>query len=169
MNYRFAESSSESLKFELGSKIDNNSFSEHYDKSPLFCYDYIDISKTKYCFSQQCFDNHDIVKYFETVKVISKKTVNDLIDKSDHIQHFHIINYPSQKIRKLLSEINNNKQLKDEQIPPIGQFALYTNKEIGSRENGIKSPRIFFMIGANAVFYPLFYDPYHEISSRTNN
>jgi hypothetical protein len=51
-------------------------------------------------------------------------------------------------------------------LPPIGQFALYTKAEQkASRESGIKSPRVFFMIGEKSVFYILFIDLYHEIKS----
>ena len=33
-----------------------------------------------------------------------------------------------------------------------------------TRENGVRSPRIYFMQGLYGVIYPLFFDPYHEIT-----
>ncbi|MEA3445933.1 MAG: hypothetical protein U9R19_14535, partial [Bacteroidota bacterium] len=60
--------------------------------------------------------------------------------------------------------VSGKSYFRDEELPPIGQFALYTDNEVeANRETGNKSPRIFFMLGHFGVFYILFYDPYHEI------
>ncbi len=151
------------LKFKFGQKI-SNSINKHYSRTPLFSYDYVDLNETAYNFSQDCFDNTDAKKYFEKVKEFSKLAIDDIIDESSYKKHFHIYSTPKHKQRELLNKIHK-KQLRDEQLPPIGQFALYTN-ENASRETKIKSPRIYFMVGDYGIFYILFYDPYHEINQQ---
>ena len=49
--------------------------------------------------------------------------------------------------------------------PIIFHFGLYTDKKhMASRETGARAPRIYFMQGLYGVIYPLFFDPYHEIT-----
>ena len=49
--------------------------------------------------------------------------------------------------------------------PIIFHFGLYTDKKhMASRETGVRAPRIYFMQGLYGVIYPLFFDPYHEIT-----
>lgn len=46
----------------------------------------------------------------------------------------------------------------------VFQFGLYTDKaRRAGREDGVKAPRVFCMLGYNGVVYPLLYDPYHEM------
>lgn len=32
------------------------------------------------------------------------------------------------------------------------------------RETGVRSPRIYFMLGVYGLIYPLLFDPYHELT-----
>jgi hypothetical protein len=84
------------------------------------------------------------------------------VNKLHHSEHFHLITNPPYKLRELIKRISGRSDLKDEHLPIIGQFGLYTNDN-ADRTRNIKSPRIFFFIGDNAVLYIMFYDPYHEI------
>ncbi len=167
MNYNFSDyeeaDSIDNLKFNFGQKIINSEISQYNSNTPLFGYDYIDLDKTSYHFKQTCFDNFDLKYYFEKVKELSNISINDLINKSSYKEHFHFYHNPKGKLRSLLCIISNKKSLKDEEVPSIGQFALYTNQE-ADRGSNIKSPRIYFMLGPYAVFYILFYDPFHEIN-----
>jgi hypothetical protein len=45
----------------------------------------------------------------------------------------------------------------------INSPELYTNDE-ASRETGVKSPRVYFILGTYGFVYILFFDPYHEIN-----
>jgi hypothetical protein len=156
------------LKYSFGQK--NIKYAhKFYSKTPLFCYDYIDIDKTSYHFSQACLDVNDYKKYFNKVKQISKYSIDDLIDNSSHGAHFHIYNEYNGKLKSLVTEISGKPILLPEEMPSIGQFSLYINKkETSSRSSGVKSPRIFFMIGNYAIFYILFFDPFHEIRDDSN-
>ena len=160
-NYEFNDDIDITRNYSFGDKIDVDNIRNSFDNLPLFSYAHIDLTITDYGFRQSCFDNKDIRKYFETVKEFSTKTINDLIN-SDYKNHFHFYPTPKGKILWLLKQISGKKYFRESELPSIGQFALYTEGN-ADRERGIKSPRIFFMLGANAIFYILFYDPYHEI------
>ncbi len=160
MTYIFPETDIPIKKYHFGDKIINGQISNF----PIFfSYDYIDIKQTDFSFSQKCLNNFDIIKYFKKVKDISNKTLNELIDDSDFKEHFHIYNNPRGKLLSLIKIISGKKHIKDEELPSIGQFALYTHPKGSSRSKGIKSPRIFFIVGHSSILYIILYDPYHEI------
>lgn len=182
--YRFAvpEGDSENSKFKLGNscprgEINDKKLDPYY---PSFSFDLIDIEKiTNYHFHQDEFDKSDIAQFFLKLKKICGKTYNELNEsreKEDIELHFKIDYNPRGRIKDLLNEVykklypKRNSVLKDEQIPIIGHFALYTSKDVlADRKTGVKSPRIFFSIHQKAQFYLLFYDPYHEIQGTKNN
>lgn len=170
MNFDFNdayEDEIEDFKFKFGQKINNQQLNKSYTKTPLFSYDYIDLGITNYHFKQECFDNYDCQKYFEMVNSLSNMTINNLIDESKQSDHFHVYPFPTPKQRQLLTRVLNKPSFRDEELPPIGQFALYTNNaNLANRATQVKSARIYFIIGPNAVFYILFYDPYHEINGK---
>jgi len=163
MNYQFSNDEYfEDRKFNFGNESSKN-FNKYFSNNPLFSYDLIGLNLTEYNFNQDCFDLKDIKTYFEKVNFISKKSINDLIDSTNYRNHFHVISYPNAKLKELIKKISGRSTLRDEQLPIIGQFALYTDDYEASRASSRKSPRIYFLIGKNAIFYVLFYDPYHEI------
>lgn len=166
LKYRFdnfTENEGELQKFTFGTKV-TSGFSKYYSKTPLFSYDFIDLNITGYHFHQDCFDTNDVHQYFKMVKHLSRNSINDLLNNSDYKKHFHIYSIPKGKLRELVVKISGKHGLKDEQLPSVGQFALYTNQNgYADRTSGEKSPRIFFMVGDHAILYLLFYDPYHEI------
>lgn len=139
--------------------IDNASIAVSIKVHPVICYDLIDLSVTPYHFHQECFDNKDIREYFNSLKYISQHTIEDLIQNSNYRFHFH----KSKIIGNLRNELQKLHK-KNNIYPEIYHFALYTSKEKANRNSGIKSPRIYFVIGYNGMIYPLFYDPYHEIN-----
>lgn len=162
-NYPFPEEELEDDKFEFGNKLNPTDLKESYKRKPKISYDYIDLDKTDYHFAQECFDYIDAFHYFSTLKTFCSYSINELTDVLDKDFHFHIDPVASPRIQKILNRLIDIKDLTPEQIPPIGQFALYTDENGASRETQIKSPRIYFMVGPKGILYILFYDPYHEI------
>ena len=120
-------------------------------------YDYIDLCNTDYNFKQE-FLLKDTQKYFEMMNLISRSTVNELLDRGYEL-HFRD------------SEIKGNlknalkKHLPDaiKSMPTFFHFALYTNQN-ANRKTGVRSPRIYFFLGNNGFAYPVFFDPYHELN-----
>lgn len=150
------------LKYKFDGKYDVT-LKDIGSKRPLFSYDFIFMDDSEYSVRQECFDNTDIQSYFNKLKNISSVTLNDLIDKSNYKDHFHAINNPNNKLKDIIKRALGKSNLTQEEMPIIAQLALYTNKELACRTKGIKSPRIFFMIGPHAVFYLIGYDPFHEV------
>lgn len=149
--------------YKFGSKIDDIEFSDALNNPSLISYRYIQIYDTDYHFTQSCFDNNDIVAYFKFMQMLSCVPFKVLCGKKEKDWHLNPSYYRG-NLKRLVNEIfNNGKTLREECVPTFYHFALYT-KENASKENGIKSPRIYFFIGDNATIYPLFYDPYHEIN-----
>ena len=155
----------EDIKYSFGSK--SKVSTSDYKLTPLFGYDFIAFGKTAYCFAQACLDTDDIQYYYQTLNKISKTSINDLVDKSHHSLHFHILAKPNAILLELYKSIIGKEYIPPELLPIFGQFALYTSTTKADRNSGIKSPRIIFILGPMAVLYILFYDPYHEIYSAT--
>jgi hypothetical protein len=150
------------LKYKFGDDI---TYKIAFQNTPLIAYDYIDLDKTDYCFHQKCFSNFDAKKYFAKLKEISSKKIDQLLD--DYKGHFHIYNKVPRNLLRLFEKVfggDDSTFLKPEIIPPFGQIALYTNPNGSDKGKGIKSPRIYFILGKFGVFHILFYDPYHEIN-----
>jgi len=122
-------------------------------------YEYVDTGCSIYGFDQP-FTLEDSQNYFTCMKYISGKTIDELLTDEDfRLRRHSALHKPlKEALGKLSVDI-----IKGE--PIIFHFGLYTHKtEMASREKGIRSPRIYFMQGLYGVIYPLFFDPYHEIT-----
>lgn len=151
--------------YDFGDSIDNVTLGQSLNNLSTISYRYIDLDKTDYHFRQKCFDNNDIVPYFEFMSMLSDNPFNSLINDKEPSWHLNPNNYDRDKrFQELVNKaLKIPSKLPIERQPAFYHFALYTNQK-ASRTNKVKSPRIFFFIGNNAVIYPLFYDPYHEIN-----
>lgn len=124
------------------------------------CYNVIDLGKTNYGFDQQ-FEDDEIKSYFERMKEFSQTTINDIINNSDYTSHFHRSDIKG-NLKKIFKSINV-KIVKNN--PFIFHFALNPkNKNKADKENKVRNPRIYFMLGTYGVIHILFFDPYHEIN-----
>lgn len=113
-------------------------------------YDYIDLGKTPYHFGQK-FHEKDTKAYFERMKSISSKSINDIL---------------SGNLRKAFRTLLPGA-MADGQI--VYHFALYTDHDtLADREKDIRSPRVYFMLGNYGHIYVLFFDPYHELNPMPN-
>jgi hypothetical protein len=164
---RFPSEEPVDLKYKFEDKLQDEDIKKSMTNTPLFCYDYIDLETTDYHFNQECLDGVDARSYFQQVKKFSQIPLNDLINQSNYKDHFRVYNTPGRKIKELLEKISGKATLLPEQIPSLGEFALYTDQDRkADRETGVKSPRIHFFIGEHGIIYILFFDPYHEIFNK---
>lgn len=132
---------------------------------PTISYLYIDTEKTDYNFSSSDFGNKEQRIYFEKMKKYAQTSLQDLINKSRHEEHFKISPTPSSREKELLEQLIGTK-IKKENAPIVGHFALYTEKQT---ENKSKAPRIYFLLGEHSVIHILFFDPFHEIHPTPSN
>lgn len=126
----------------------------------VISYELADMDKTAYHFQQE-FKWDDTKAYFQIMKNISCRSINEIIDESDHSLHFYRSGV-NNRIKELLKRLNPECEPGDTTL--IYHFALYTDKDGASRESGRRSPRVYFMLGRNGMIFPLFFDPYHEIN-----
>lgn len=122
-------------------------------------YEYLDMGKTAYGFDQP-FTLEDTQAYFDCMKYLSGKTIDELMDDDRfRLRRHSALHRPLQEtLSRLKPDIVKGE-------PIIFHFPLYTNKvSIADREKNVRSPRIYFMQGLYGVIYPLFFDPYHEIT-----
>ncbi|MDR3226363.1 MAG: hypothetical protein LBT56_01660 [Prevotellaceae bacterium] len=151
------------LKYSVGDKDIN----VDWDATPTISYDYLfveDNNENSFhnrefnkISSEEYPNNSDYAIYFRKIKSFCCRTLGESLNNTSHKEHIHLIK-PNERLRKILTKIFC-KSLRDEDLPPIMQFSLYTN------QNDDKAPRIFCAIGNFAVVYILFYDPYHKICS----
>lgn len=127
----------------------------------VISYELADLGETIYHFKQE-FRLQDTQAYFETMKRISCQSINDLVEESDHELHFYRTRV-NKKVEELLKKLDPECEPSQE-ATLIYHFALSTDPAGASREEGRKSPRVYFMLGRNGMIFPLFFDPYHEIN-----
>lgn len=120
-------------------------------------YDYLDLGDTDYNFKQS-FTLQDTQMYFEMMNLISRSTINELLDRGFEL-HFR----DSSIIGNLKKALNRHLPDAVKTEPPFFHFALYTNQN-ADRKTGVRSPRIYFFLGNNGFAYPVFFDPYHELN-----
>ncbi len=166
----FLEEEGRDFRYKIGDKAIN--LHSDLDFTPIISYEYLNIDAlADFSFvqpefqsftSEQYPDKSDYHIYFETIKYVCSKKLNDLLNE-DYTKHFKTINNPKKELVEIVSKILNIKNNTKMQLPQLGEFALYTNK------NGNKAPRIFFFIGNLGIIYVLFYDPFHKIFPLKNN
>lgn len=150
------------LKFRLGQKV----YKLNLDFTPTIAYDYLNIDDDlDYSFHHSEFHSFTCEKspkksdyniYFDKIKALCTKTLDDSINNSHYTEHLKVIN-PNKKLLDIVKKIFGVSYISHEQLPQFGELGLYTNKV------GNKAPRIFFFIGNLGVIYILFYDPFHSI------
>ena len=151
-------------EIDLNHHFSPNAIRNSLNKKPVFSYRSIDLDKTEYKFNQDCFTNEDIKKYFQILNEFSNMSLNQILDST---QKYHFHESPLKgNLLDVFKRYTNNSNIRDYEIPSIYHFALYNSedRDKASRKTGIKSPRIYFMIGSFCTFHILFYDPYHEIN-----
>ncbi len=122
-------------------------------------YEYVDMGSSEYGFDQ-FFSEKDTFEYFDCMKYMSGHTIDELLIDDDFRLRRHSALHKPLKLAldKLGLGITDGQ-------PIIFHFGLYTDRKYqASRDNGIRAPRIYFMQGLYGVIYPLFFDPYHEIT-----
>lgn len=145
--------------YKFGDKIDDSKVSQNIKNILPFSFIYA-TSKEDYSFDSMSED--DSKKLIERLIEFGTHSIDDLLsdEKADNRErHLH----PSKKLdflKKVEECYGCPRNI--ENRPDFYHFALYTN-ENASRETGVKSPRIHFMVGNQAIIYLLFYDAYHEL------
>lgn len=141
-----------------GQEISISDLAVSMDSIPVVSYKHIEMDD-KYGFRQPCFDNVDAITYFDRLKELTSRSINESREQSPSDWHFY-----ETKGDNIRTELKRKwKNISNKNMPCIWHFALYTNQN-SSRRSGIKSPRIHFLIGAHGMIHILFYDPYHEMN-----
>ncbi len=124
----------------------------------VISYDLVDITGD-YGFQQEM-TNADTVNYFRIMKYLSGKSIDNLEEMKRELHLYHSTTF-SRKLREQLQRLTPGKDIG---YPLIYHVGLYTAENgDANRETGIRSPRVFFMIGQYGIIHVLFFDPYHEI------
>lgn len=121
-------------------------------------YDLVDLDETNYGFWQEM-THKDTMAYFEMMKRVSGSTINELdgLARELHFRRTPVKGNLYEVLKKVCPEAAFDNLC-------IFHFALYTSDEMASRESGVRSPRVYFMLGRNGIIYMLFFDPFHEIN-----
>lgn len=140
--------------------LTNEDLAESLNDKITVCYALADIDSTQYGFGQ-AFDQKDTLMYFSTMKKFSANSLNSLFENR-HVYHL----YRSSVKGNLLSVLKSvYPELTEGNTPEIYHFALYTQSDTNaSRDSGVRSPRIYFVLADYGRIYPIFFDPYHELN-----
>lgn len=138
------------------------------------CYQYLDLCNTDYGF-EQAFCELDAKMYFRIMRCFANRTIYEIleaggrgvkVDDEGHMVRLSRHDSLHAPLRRQLLKIDKDIL---SGFPLIFHFGLYTAENgNASRETGIRSPRIYFMMGLYGRIYPLMFDPYHELTTDKN-
>lgn len=142
--------------------LSNQDIANSHDYPIVVSYKLTDIGTTKYGF-HQAFTQGDTEAYFRIMRRFAKTTLNQLINSADrHSLHLYRTNLRG-NIRKELERLCPHGL--DVSSSTIYHFALYQKKGVtANRETGVRSPRVYFILGSCGTIYPVFFDPFHELN-----
>lgn len=150
----------------VGEKLSNELIVQSLNTNITFSFANCDLGNTDYGFDQE-FTDKDTRRLFMLLKEFSETSLQGMIDvkdqKDEEGERLHLNrNNISGKLKEILQAFSG-ADIDDNTI--IYHFALYTdNSGASSRVKGIRSPRIYFMVGQYGIMHILFFDPYHEIN-----
>lgn len=133
-------------------------------------YQYIDLCNSDYGFDQD-FCELDARMYFRIMRYFANTTIRELVDagargvRVDEDGHFVRLRRHEALHKPLKEQLSRISRCIVNGTPMIFHFGLYTAEGgNASRGTGIRSPRIYFMLGVYGLIYPLLFDPYHELT-----
>jgi len=151
---------------DLGERLENEDVVKSLRTNMTFSYANVDIDTTDYGFGQ-LFTNKDTRRYFTLLNEFSQSSLDEMLDVKDqedeegellHLNRTYIRGNLKKVFRQLGKDV-------DDQTTIIYHFALYTDKNCDAcRQTGVRSPRIYFMVGQYGIMHLLFFDPFHEIN-----
>lgn len=142
-------------------RLTNDEISDSLNDPISVCYTLADMDKTRFNFCQ-VFEHRDTQQYFAMMRKFSANSLSKLIDnrRSYHLYRSVVRG----ELRNALKAIHPGLA-KGDVLPEIYHFALYTaDNGDASRDTGIRSPRVYFVLAEAGRIYPVFFDPFHELN-----
>lgn len=151
--------------YNIGDKIDDVAIADTKSIPTVVNYSHINMTDKNFGFGQKEFNNTDASHYFSRMQKLCSKSIFDIKD-NEPSQEWHLNLTDGKNIKTAIREHFSIGDDRNIFLPEVFHFALYPkdNQVTANKEKGIKNPRIHFIVGANGIIYPLFYDPYHEIN-----
>ena len=142
-------------------KMDYSDLNESQDSPITVVYNQIDLAKSDYNFNQPFFNNEANL-YFQRMSEFAGESINSIIDNVDYKLHFHKSDIKG-RLKEVLDKIDKRIAKAN---PLIYHFALDPDCKVtnANREQNVRNPRIYFMVGYNGMIHILFFDPYHELN-----
>lgn len=132
---------------------------EHYHFKPVFGLDYISLDKSPFCFNNPQIPAMDFVELLRRCHKISHLTYSELHDNSaGNGYHFHEVDKPRLAQHGLIDKFRERIPERKKGLPPVYQFALYTDKD--------NAPRVLGYVGKWGIFYLLWFDWGHLLYPR---
>jgi hypothetical protein len=126
----------------------------HFHFSPVFGFDYLSLDKSNFCFNNPAIPARDFVELLRRFQKISLLTYSEIQDKTvGNGYHFHEVEKWRLNSHGLADEFQKKLEGRTRALPPVYQFALYTDKNT--------APRILGYIGKWGIFYLLWLDHGH--------
>lgn len=132
---------------------------EHYHFKPLFGLDYISLDQSPFCFNNPAIPARDFVELLKRCSSISKLKYSELHNvEIGNGYHFHEVDKAHLDAHGLRANFQKKMTGRTKALPPVYQFALYTDKET--------APRVLGYIGKWGIFYLLWFDYGHLLYPR---
>lgn len=150
----------------IGEKLENEDVVKSLRTNMTFSYANIDIDTTDYGFGQP-FTEKDTRRYFTLLSEFSQCSLDEMLEakdqKDDEDELLHLNRtYIRGNLKKVFKQLGKDV---DDLTTIVYHFALYTDKDcVACRETGVRSPRVYFMVGQYGIMHILFFDPFHEIN-----
>ncbi|WP_460617324.1 hypothetical protein [Hymenobacter ruber] len=137
------------------------SLSDHHHFKPVFGLDYISFSQSGFCFNNPSVPALDFIELLRCCQTISQFTYGELRDVSvGNAYHFHEVDRWRLVQHGLIEKFQAKLSGRTKGLPPVYQFALYTDSSRGS------APRVLGYVGKWGIFYLLWFDWLHALYPR---
>jgi hypothetical protein len=126
----------------------------HFHFRPVFGFDYLSLNQGPFCFNNPAIPSRDFVELLRRFQRISLLTYSEIQDKTiGNGYHFHEVEKHRLNSHGLADEFQKKLVGRTRALPPVYQFALYTDKNA--------APRVLGYIGKWGIFYLLWLDYGH--------
>jgi len=128
---------------------------------PVFSYRYISLDKGEYCFNNPLCSLEKFINYFEVLREISSKSINDWL-QAEYGKNYYFKIEPvisKGKVKEILEKIAGRK-LSEKQIPIVGHFHLSKKED---RDKNSDATVVHFFIGQRGEFFIFALDLKHTI------
>lgn len=124
----------------------------------------LNCEENNYGFLNSDINQKDFHKYFEVLKKVSSKSIDELENESFKNRVFKFDTAYNPKLNELFCKYIYKGKIENDDYPVFGHLKIYNSENTDDTE--LVAPRVFFCMGSDGILFILFFDRYHKIHEK---